>query len=379
MAVFGRRSARQRLRTATRQALSVPTFRTPEDCTPWVLGGVWPAELNQLTAETAPIAEYLKRDLQRIADSANHKLRVLNEAIMPEPVRMTEQSRVIAAARAFAVSRVESTVRQLHRKPAGAVRVTGARPVVPDAPTQVLHLEQLATEPAPSEEPAVEPGAEAVIPESPTESDAQRLRRLVDGLARQEPGLRWAAGLFADGTTVLVTDLAYGWILPGITLPAGVEVLPPGRRRGGVKAMLASAEVSAIYTPGDPFSRNNEQTRAGRGVRIAAAVEDLGWQLIEATRWRNGLPRIVHTLAKAAASGTGVVDAELDVLRVYLDTARYQLLARYPDIEMPLLLNCLLLAATEALATGELDGANYHFAWFQALGAPPVGNAGARD
>jgi hypothetical protein len=37
-----------------------------------------------------------------------------------------------------------------------------------------------------------------------------------------------------------------------------------------------------------------------------------------------------------------------------------------------LLLNCLLLAATEGIATGNLVNANYHFAWFQMLSAPPA-------
>jgi hypothetical protein len=81
------------------------------------------------------------------------------------------------------------------------------------------------------------------------------------------------------------------------------------------------------------------------------------------------LPRIVHTLAKAGAAHTGVVDAEIDVLRVHSDTARYQLLAQYPDVDAALLSNCLLLAATEAIATGDELSANYHFAWFEALNA----------
>ena len=49
-------------------------------------------------------------------------------------------------------------------------------------------------------------------------------------------------------------------------------------------------------------------------------MEDLGWELGEATRWRDGVPRMVHTMAKAAAAGTGVADEEVDLLRVHLDT-----------------------------------------------------------
>ena len=80
----------------------------------------------------------------------------------------------------------------------------------------------------------------------------------------------------------------------------------------------------------------------------------------------------MHTLAKAGAARTGVVDAEVDVLRVHSDTARYQLLAQYPDVDPALLSNCLLLAATEAIATGDDLSANYHFAWFETLDASPA-------
>ncbi|EUA08111.1 hypothetical protein I546_4910 [Mycobacterium kansasii 732] len=42
-------------------------------------------------------------------------------------------------------------------------------------------------------------------------AEQQRLERLVDAVARQEPRLSWAAGLREDGTTtLLVTDLAGG-------------------------------------------------------------------------------------------------------------------------------------------------------------------------
>jgi Family of unknown function (DUF5631)/Family of unknown function (DUF5632) len=384
------------MRRATQQALAVPTFRGPEDCSAWVLGGLWPAELAQVNSGNAAVAEYLKNDLQRIADSANYKLRVINEAGLPDPQRLAEQNRVINVARAFAVLRVESTVRHLRNEslgfaqelrslrvadedPTRVARAQAPKPPQPSRPLEPADQEPEVTTPdtAPRHDRAeavvIESVREVVIPEPPTESAQQRLRRLLDGVARQEPGLRWAAGLRSDGSTVLVTDLAYGWIPPGVNLPAGVELLMPGRHSGGAKALLGATELSATYTPGDPFSGTARANWAA-GRRQAPEVADLGWQLTEATRWRDGLPRITHTLAKAAASGTGVVDAELDVLRVHLDTARYQLLARYPDTEPALLLNCLLLAATEGLAVGAHDAANYHFSWFQALSAPPAGN-----
>lgn len=639
------------MKRASQQALSTPSFRTPADCTPWVLGGLWPTELNAVTTETATMAEYLKRDLQRIADSANEKMRILAESGLHGDERTAEETRVINVARAFAVLRVESTVRQLRKEAIGfqteylrldsaanrdtpaieqtqivdmselrealrkgaqtdarrdesrrepvngrrrhgrhaaerppvtvdaeevqaqevqaeevqempAVPVSepadrseprrwwesappppqapaasfeeneppgpppepletpeapGARempglpdtpppdivqvPEAPEAPEapEVPEVREAVAEVPP--EPAAEPGTPAAaeqvpappraapltapsaggalgwtgpvtespitprgagvtgpapttpagtepepvapaatghqrqpepepeaeleplprpeeiplqwfggrvedppeyvppprpaprdtpaapvarpvapVPATPRRADAAgadgepRLARLLEYVARQEPGLRWAIGVRADGVTVLVTDLAYGWIPPGVDLPADVELLAPGRRRGNATALLGQAGDTVsrlVYAPGDPFRGGGEaEAGASSAPRQLPDVDDLGWKLGEATHWRDGLPRMVNTLARAAAAGTGVVEAELDVLRVHLDTARYQLMSLYPDVDPNVLLNCLLLAATEALATGDKVAANYHFSWFEALSAP---------
>jgi hypothetical protein len=81
---------------------------------------------------------------------------------------------------------------------------------------------------------------------------------------------------------------------------------------------------------------------------------------------------MVNTLAKAGAARTGVFEAEIDVLRAYLDTPRYQVLAQYLDVGAALLLNTFLLAATEGIATGDLLSANYHFCRFRTLSTPPA-------
>jgi Family of unknown function (DUF5631)/Family of unknown function (DUF5632) len=229
-----------------------------------------------------------------------------------------------------------------------------------------------ATQPPPVVEPA--PVVEPLPPAEPAESERERLERVLKFVARQEPGLRWAVGAREDGTTLLVTDLAHGWIPPGITLPTDVRLLEPGRRTGTAAALLGQTTLSAKYAPGDPlgWATDYEVTDTSSQPRGLPEVDDLGWVLGEATHWRDGLPRLVNTLAKAGAAGTGIVEAEIDILRVYLDTSRYQLLAQYPDIDSGLLLNCLLLAATEGIATKNQVGANYHFAWFQLLSAPPA-------
>lgn len=73
----------------------------------------------------------------------------------------------------------------------------------------------------------------------------------------------------------------------------------------------------------------------------------------------------MHRLAKAAATRTAAATAEIDLLRVHLETARYQLIAQYPAVNYTQLLNCMLLAATEGSVIGDQITANYHFAWFQ--------------
>jgi len=331
----------------------VPTFDTPADCTPWVIGGLWPVELATVTPETAAVADYLQNDLRRIADSANERIKGLWHAGLPEDVRRAEEARIINVARAFAVLRVESTVRQLRHGSTG------------------FNAEHLSLTADPERPPpsAVEVEPAPAITPVPSAAETERLARLLHFVARQEPGLRWAVGERADGTTILVTDLAHGWIPSGIALPKGVELPLPGRRRGRASELLGEVVASVAYQPGDPIgSRANEPPPATSiEARRLPEVEALDSKLAEATRSREGLPRLAHTLAGTAAAGTGVLDAEVDVLRVHCETARYRLLGRYPDADAALLVNCLLLAATEALATGDAVSANYHFSWFEAL------------
>lgn len=463
VAEFGKKTLRQRLRAAVQRVRSGATSGKPADCTPWVLGGLWPPELTEVNAETALVAEYLKNDLQRIADSANARLRAIADADYDDRLRKLEEARVVNVARAFAVLRVESTVRQLRREPLafqpeflrlpGPHRPSIGQPAtehdaaappadtarhrrdqhasteveveaeadvseVSDVPDGSVadppaHAEPVSFRPAAQPQPAAigplqyertangpahwpNPAMQAVTeiaagdfpsgemvgasarPAStehrrPPESGERRLKHLVHFVARQEPGLRWAVGLRDDGTTVVATDLAHGWILPGIRIPEGVVLLAPQRRTGNAVAMLGEIASSATYTPGDPFGSfgARESTEVSTTARRLDEIDDLTGRLVEVTHGRAGLPRLTHALVGTVARGGVVVEGELDVLRVHLDTARYQLLANYPQSDRGLLLNCLLLAAAEGLTTGDEVGANYHFAWFEALAGTP--------
>ncbi len=249
----------------------------------------------------------------------------------------------------------------------------------PAAVSQEVPVEPAAVSqeaPAEEAEPVVAAPTAIEKPVTPTGFDNGRLNRLLEFVVRQEPRLSWAIGDRADGTTVLVTDLAHGWIPSGISLPAGVRLLEPERRSGRVAALIGDTARVVTYAPGDSLRRSADfaATRSSVDPRQLPAIDDLARVLSQVTRAHAELPKIVTRLADAAAAGTFVVDQEVDVLRVHLDTARYQLLVQYPNVNPGLLLKCMLMAATEGIASGDTVSANYHLAWYRMLaGSTPGG------
>ncbi|EUA16078.1 hypothetical protein I553_1053 [Mycobacterium xenopi 4042] len=186
-----------------------------------------------------------------------------------------------------------------------------------------------------------------------------RLQRLVDFVARQEPRLNWAAGDRPDGTTVLVTDLASGWIPPEIDIPVGMQLRDPAKRRGDLESLLGEVTVTASYTRLHqvPPADDDEPVPTSPRARQGPVVEELGWELGQATNWRDGLPRLAHTLAKAASRGTGVLDKEIEVLQELLAEFRDRVLDSYPDnVDAAAVGNWQLLAAIDALVEGDKTG-----------------------
>jgi hypothetical protein len=210
----------------------------------------------------------------------------------------------------------------------------------------------------------------AVAGASATQSAAkERLQRLLEAVARQQPKLNWAIGDLENGTTLLVTDLASGWIPPSIEIPTGVRLLAPSARSGRLEAMLGPTTITATYRPGQylPPAKDVEPVAMSIRARDTTYVDDLGWELSQATKWRDGLPRLAHTLAKAASSQTGHLDSEAQLLRDYLNSVARLVMSKYPDDMVPTQVgNWQLLATIDALINHETTLANYHFAWFQA-------------
>jgi hypothetical protein len=244
----------------------------------------------------------------------------------------------------------------------------GAGPVTPSVvrqatpqPTPALLGQQVAT--------ATASGALTGVPARQLGAQA-RLRRLVDFVARQEPRLSWAAGDRPDGSTVLVTDLAGGWIPPGIEIPSGVQLLDPAPRRGNLESLLGEVTVTSTYTSGQhlPTVDDPEPVSTSVRARQGPVVDELGWELGRVTKWRDGLPRLAHTLAKAATARTGILDSEIALLRADLTAMADQVLDSCPgSADASVLGNWQLLAVIDALVGGDKVGAHYHFAWFQAL------------
>jgi hypothetical protein len=180
--------------------------------------------------------------------------------------------------------------------------------------------------------------------------------------------LRWAIGDRQDGSTVLVTDLASGWIPPNINLPAGVRVLEPGHRSGDLQTLIGHVTVMETYAPDDDTACGaGEAVPMSIDARRTTAVDDLGWELTRATRWRSGLPRMAHTVAMATVARTGCLDSEVALLRDHLNAVAHAVLDSYPAaVSATDVANWQLLATVDALINDEKTLADYHFAWFQA-------------
>jgi hypothetical protein len=204
-------------------------------------------------------------------------------------------------------------------------------------------------------------------------AEQQRLQGLVDAVARQAPGFSWAAGLRDDGTTLLVSDIACGWIPPCVKIPVGVNrLLEPALRRSdaSVVDLLGAVTAAAVHKPNGFIARPGPDDPALTGDRLARTgpeVDELGPALVDAVRRHDGLPRIAQTLAQAATRGTGVTENEIDLLQKEQQSA-YQKTLEDPN-DLAHVADWMLLAAIDALIEGHESLAHYHVAWYEAVSA----------
>lgn len=204
-------------------------------------------------------------------------------------------------------------------------------------------------------------------------AEQQDLQRKVDSVARQAPNLAWAAGLRDDETTtVLVTDLAGGWIPPTVKLPPGVTLLDPAHRRRDTSAvdLLGAVVATASHQPNTYVTdAGPEDPRPGAGerARFGQHVDELGPTLIDAAGASTGLPRIVQTVARAVARRSGVADNEVELFRQVVRDTATRVLSAYPAHILRDVADWMLLAAIDALIDGSEELARYHLVWHQAV------------
>ncbi|BBY58883.1 DUF5631 domain-containing protein [Mycolicibacterium sarraceniae] len=93
--------------------------------------------------------------------------------------------------------------------------------------------------------------------------------------------------------------------------PTGIKLLVPRLRSKTLEGLLGETTLSATYAPGQylPAAEDTDPTQMSIRARDLHKVDELGWELAQATKWRDGLPRLAHTLAKAASTGSAAVKA----------------------------------------------------------------------
>ncbi|MCV7383037.1 DUF5631 domain-containing protein [Mycolicibacter longobardus] len=204
-------------------------------------------------------------------------------------------------------------------------------------------------------------------------AEHQDLQRKVDAVARQAPNLAWAAGLRDDETTtVLVTDLAGGWIPPTVKLPPGVALLDPAHRRRDTSAvdLLGAVIAAAAHQPNTYITEagpNDPIPGSGERARYGQHIDELGPTLIDVTGANPRLPRIVQTVARAMARRSGVADNEIALFRQVVTETQARVLSAYPQHAPRDVADWMLLAAIDALIGGSEELARYHLAWYQAV------------
>ena len=258
--------------------------------------------------------------------------------------------------------------------PAGTSAGLGQTAVVRQPPSSALSAPASPVAVAESAVAATAAGAAAGTAVASSLAE-QRLTRLLHAVARQEPRLRWIIGDLPDGTTVVTTDLADGWIPPNIDIPSGVALLPPAPHGGDLRRLLHHPTTLVVsYRPGDYLAEgDSEPVSMSVRARDLAPIAELAWELAQATKWRDGLPRLAHTIVKAVFARTGCLDSEVALLREHVSAAGARVLTAYPDnIGRAQVGDWQLLCTIDALVNGRTALAGYHFAWFRAQ-APAAG------
>jgi len=201
------------------------------------------------------------------------------------------------------------------------------------------------------------------------QAEQERLQRVVAAAARQAPGLTWVVGLRDDwATTVLVTDVAGGWIPPQVQLPRGVTLLAPANRRSSLTAAeLVGTAVTLVGHQPNGYIGNpapDDPPLTGERARYGHPADDLAPTLAAVARGWPSLPAVVLLAAQQAQRG-GIAADEIAQVRQFAAGVRRDVLSAYPHHDREGAATWMLAAAVEALIDGDRQAAAYHLAWAQ--------------
>jgi hypothetical protein len=269
VAIFGWKSARRRLREATRESLTIPAFSSI-DSTPWVTGGLWPHELSPITSVNAALAYHLREDLQRITRSANAELTLIHRAGLPGFARDAQQARVISEARARVTQRVELTRRRIRAMTAaepteyrlvqsktritvGDNEKTQVIPAVTDRlPALDESIDTIAQPRKPGADDRHDPSAATTAPNDPSVGDSEGNTALSTGRHRATDD---------DGATTAVTTSD----APGPTRHRTSEHATAGPRRPRPPPRPQPSSCPRPQRPGRPLSAHAAEFHWHRG------------------------------------------------------------------------------------------------------------------
>lgn len=210
-------------------------------------------------------------------------------------------------------------------------------------------------------------GAPFLRPSRPSEHQL-RLQSIVAFVARQEPRLVWAAGERTDNTTVIVTDIAHGWIPPRVVLPADITILAPKARGCDMRDLLGPVTTAAYYRPGDLLPPvDDDRIAVSISPRNLPVHTQLDWLLTKAAERRFTIPDIVQSAARMRAAAIYDPPTRLGALASHIAGTHEKILTDYPLTENASLADYMLIAAVESATAADRLNANYHYSWFTEL------------
>ena len=145
----------------------------------------------------------------------------------------------------------------------------------------------------------------------------------------------------------------------------------PRRHRNIARPSERIGQLLARALPPEPTADDVEPIPTSPRPRQVPAVDELGWELGQATKWRDGLPQMAHTLAKAASTGQALSTMKSSSFISISQRFVTGCWTHTPTMWTGRGCKLAIAGVDRGMASADSIGANYHFAWFQALNYVP--------